>query len=346
MTNNLAVLILNWNNAKDTIECLNSLEKQTIRNYIIFIIDNGSTDNSIIEIENWMENNYGKKEQGNFSYNRTYEECLEINFDTTELHKKEIVLIKNIENMGFAKGNNVGVKHILSNQNFKHVFLLNNDTTLDENCFYNMANEVELNPEIKVATVKICYYDEPEVIWNCGGELNLLGRRKYYFAKENQMKCPNEIFDVGLITGCALLIDLKIIRKYGLLTEKFFFGEEDWEFSLRMKDAGVKMFCIPSATVYHKVSASTEAFFDKGIIFKIAVNYINRFINFKSRYNTFYWYTWRGLYLLYIYFFLKKNNISNLEIWKCLKTIKKYSNKNSSVTKSDVEDIRRELTKE
>lgn len=45
-------------------------------------------------------------------------------------------------------------------------------------------------------------------------------------------------------------------------------------------------FCIPNTTVYHEVSASTEAFIDKGKIFKVAVNYINRFINLKSRYNT------------------------------------------------------------
>lgn len=344
MKNNLAVLILNWNNAKDTIECLNSLEKQTNKNFITFIIDNGSTDNSIIEIENWMENNYEKKKQGYFSYNRTYEECLEINFDTKGLHKKEIVLIKNIENMGFAKGNNVGIKHILNNKNFKHVFLLNNDTALDKDCMKNLMQNIRENPQINIATTKICYFDNPKIIWNCGGQINFLGRRNYFFANNNEENCPKENFEVGLITGCALLINTNILENYGMLTEKFFFGEEDWDFSLRMKEHGKKMYCIPNATVYHKVSASTEAFFDKGELFKICVNYINRFINFKSRYNKIYWFIWRKFYFIYIAYLLKRKGINNRKVNKAINVIKKYSNKNDSVTKYDIKNIKNELS--
>lgn len=341
----LAVLILNWNNWKDTIECLESLKNQTFTNFETVILDNGSTDGSIEKIEDWLNENYKYDELDYAEYDRDSLEEDDNEVTAKYPEKKRFTIIKNGENLGFAKGNNVGIKYALKNNKLKHVFLLNNDTTLAENCFYNMMNEVKANPDIKVATVKICYYVKPEIIWNCGGEIKFPGIRKYYFANENQNNCPGENFKVGLITGCALLVHVDIIRKYGMLTEKFFFGEEDWDFSLRMKSLGIKMFCIPSALVYHKVSASTSALFNKDELFKICVNYINRFIHFKSYYNRVYWCIWRELYLVYIFIFMRRRNIKKKETLSCIKLIKEYSNLHNSVTKNDIENIRRKLNK-
>lgn len=343
MKSQLAVIVLNWNNCKDTLECISSLLEQSYKNFQIILIDNGSTDGSVERIKQWLGENYSNDILEYIEYKSNSIETNNCSISPKNSKRIRITMILNGKNLGFAKGNNVGIKHVLETDSANYLFLLNNDTILKKDSLKNLMKEVEKNSEIKVATTKICYYDRPELVWNCGGEINFLGRRKYYFALENEKKCPNENFEVGLITGCALLIHVDIIKSYGMLTEKFFFGEEDWDFSLRMKKAGVGMYCIPSSVVYHKVSASTSNFFNKNSIFKSCIHYVNRFINLKSYYNKVYWYIWREGYFIYIFCLFKRKKLNNQQALKAISLIRKYSNICHSVTKDIVEQIRQEV---
>src|SRR3990172_12729722 len=96
---NVFIVILNWNRADDTIECLKSVSKLSITGYklSVVVVDNNSTDDSIKKITN-------------------------NNSDTN--------IIKNKENMGYSGGNNVGIRHALKN-NADYIMVLNNDTLLD-----------------------------------------------------------------------------------------------------------------------------------------------------------------------------------------------------------------------
>lgn len=340
MSNELAVIVLNWNNAEDTIECLKSLHNQTFKNFTIIVVDNGSTSDTIKSIEDWICSNIASNQLKICDYEYMYDLDIKIDFDVIDFHKKELVLIKNIENLGFAKGNNVAIKAILKNNYFKDILLLNNDTVLENDCIEILSTNMKKNSKIKIAVPQILYYDSPKIIWNCGGKINSLGRRRYYYALEDTKNCPEENFNVSFVTGCALFINKSIFEDYGLLTERFFFGEEDWEFSLRMMDANESMYCIPKAKLYHKVGASTNEFFDEGSLFKTCVNYVNRFINFKSRYHNVYWYFWREIYFIYISLFLKKKKVQIPEIRACISLIRKYSDNYDNVSKNIIEKIR------
>ncbi len=344
MRNDLAVLILNWNNWQDTIECLSSLKDQTFQDFDTIIIDNGSTDDSVIKIQNWINNNYKYNGFIYEEYNRS--DIANGKIATSNIAEQsspqKITMIMNGDNLGFAAGNNVGIKYAMQ-KDYEYFFLLNNDTTLDKRCFSNLMNE-SIENNIKVATVKICYYDKPQIVWNCGGKVNFLGKNKYFYAKEDASNCPSFNFKVGLVTGCALLIHKEIIREYGMLTERFFFGEEDWDFSLRMKKFGVEMYCIPSAIIYHKVGSTSVSFFDQKLVSKAAIHYINRFINLKDYYNPLYWTVWREMYLIYIYFLFLRNKVSRKLAREAIGVIRRYSNTNNEVTSSIVEKIKGELT--
>jgi len=343
MKRKIAVIVLNWNNWQDTIDCISSLMKQSYQDFEIVLLDNGSTDGSVEKIKQWIKSSYSNDILEYVEFNRKSIETKNYKVMIRKPNKKRITMILNEDNLGFAIGNNVGIKYVLHTDCADYIFLLNNDTTLEEDCLENLMKELDKNPDISVATTKICYYDKPNLIWNCGGKINLIGTRRYYFGKKDKTKCPTKNFEVGLVTGCALLIDVNVIKKYGALTERFFFGEEDWEFSLRMKKEGVKMFCIPSAVVYHKVSASTNNFFDKNSIFKSCIHYVNRFVNLKSYYNKVYWYIWREGYFIYIFYLFKRNKLKIKQILKAISIIRKYSNEYECVTKDVVEKIRQEV---
>lgn len=89
-----------------------------------------------------------------------------------------------------------------------------------------------------------------------------------------------------------------------MFSEKFFFGEEDYEFSLRLKRAKKKMVCCLDSIIYHKVGSSIDDVSDDQKIGKAYVHYLNRFINLRNYFPHLFWHCWRLLYIFYIYFLL------------------------------------------
>jgi len=341
MKDNIAIIVLNWNNSKDTIACLESLKKQTYRDFDIILLDNGSTDNSVSEIREWIIDPLNK-----FKFSEYTKDGIEKNRITIPRNNSDfnrISLVLNNENLGFAAGNNVGIKLAMDSKIYTHVYLLNNDTVLESESIELLMSSIEKNPEIEVATPKITYFDDPNYIWNCGGNINRIGIRKYNYAKESVERCPENNFKITFVTGCALLISTKIILKYGMLTEMFFFGEEDWEFSMRMKENNINIYCIPTSVVMHKVSSSSNSYFKKNNISKACINYVNRFVHFKSRYTSFKWHIWRSIYLIYIFFLLKRKKVTTRRVLKAVSIIKKYSDHCNEVTRETVQKIQMEV---
>lgn len=338
----VAIIVLNWNNPTDTIACLESIEKQSYTDYTVFLIDNGSTDKSSEILQIRIKDIFKQGDISILNYHLNYEEEIAITDDVKNLHRKKIVFLLNRENMGFAKGNNLGIKYVLHNGHFDYLFLLNNDTVLEKNCIEELLNEVGCQSEImKIAVPQIRFFNEPDTIWNCGGKLYYhLGIRKYFFAKKNKSLCPKKNFQVSFVTGCALLIHAEIFKRVGLLTEKFFFGEEDWDFSLRMKENKIKMYCIPNAVLFHKVSRTANVFFTKSHSLKVCLCYINRMVNLKSKFKKTYWLLWREIYFLYIRFLLFKNSFLPRDIRKIVHIIRYFSGKLEFVKRGQVEQIR------
>jgi len=315
MKKSVYIIILNWNGWKDTIECLESIQQLRYRNYRIVLVDNGSEDNSMEHIKAWAAGNtivksrYVKYRSDNknmyiVEYNKNIAEeggvyRLENELSSLPSHKK-LVIIKTNENLGFAGGCNVGIRYALAS-GADYIWLLNNDTVVEKDALLFLVKYLELNKDFKCATGQIRLYDNPAKIWNCGGKLTWYGARRYYYANDLVENTPQKgNTKISFITGCAALLKSDVFKNAGLLSDRFFFGEEDFEISLRMKKLGYNMACLFGAIIYHKVGASINSVKPGLNLARIYIHYLNRFINMKAYWPNPIWQIWRFSYIFYI----------------------------------------------
>ena len=309
MRKKIAIIILNYNGSLDTIECLQSL-KTANKNfeYNILILDNGSKQSEKDKLSEWIACNtdYSQCTLSQFLDNECYEDCY----------------IDSEVNFGFAKGNNIVIEKI--KHDYQYILLLNNDTVVEKDFFDIMIEFLDNKPEIKFASCRINNYYEKNKLWNCGGVLNLWGNRRYYSEKE--LNKFESTVPTTFITGCALFISTSLIVNEPCFTEKFFFGEEDYEFCMRMKKRSVKSACINKTLVYHKVSASSNK--TSTTVGKMAVHFSNRAVDMQSFYPKIVWIIWRKVMLALLYVksarwgFEKKSRVN------LINTVKYYSTQN------------------
>lgn len=222
--NDLFIILLNYNSAEDTIECINSIiEKEIKIEYTIVVVDNYSTDDSTSKLRN-IEN---------------------------------IVLIESDKNEGFASGNNLGIKYAMNN-GAKYILLLNNDTIIEENAISNQLKAFEHDKEIGIMGSRIMYYYNRDLINYCGGNINWFrGNTKHCRLKEKFNESIPKVEYTEFITGCSMLIKREVIEKVGYLPEEYFMYYEDLDYCIQTKDKGYKLAVATDSVIYHKVSASS-----------------------------------------------------------------------------------------
>ena len=291
-TNNpkVSVIILNWNGWKDTIECLESLYQIDYPNYDIVLVDNDSKDDSIQRIMEYCKGklkqkspfyNYNPKNKPIQIFEYTKEET-EKNLQTNKSKyqelpsDKKLILIKNDKNYGFAEGNNIGIRYSLNTLNSHYILLLNNDTVVEKHFLTEMVETGENDDKIAVIGSKTFYYnfnDKTDVLWSVGGTIDLSRYPGYHDIDLND-KLPtikNSKIDVDWISGAVLLIKTDMLPSK-LLNSEFFFGCEDVDLCIEMKNRGFKMVTNLNAIVWHKAGASKSKVKFRGISKEIKTN--------------------------------------------------------------------------
>ncbi len=342
----VSIIILNWNTWQDTIECLESVLKSNYPNYTIFLIDNNSTNDSVKKINDWVAGDIqnihtdfpqyihpNKKKPLDFvTYN------LDNNKNESKFIQKHerIYFLINEENSGFAKGNNIAIDISLKVKS-DYIFILNNDTVIDLNCVSELIDFMT-KKENEIATATIYEYETPEKIAIAGGNLSFWVKAFYY-----TKKLDSKFREVTFVSGCALMVHSSIFKKYGKLSEKFFFGEEDIEFSYRMNLNNVKMFCVYQSLAYHKVGSSAEQYF-KNRPRKAFLHGLNRLVNMKDYFSPLKWNIWKQFILLYFfYIFIYRARLSILESLRLLAKMNYYAKKLDNVHKDTIDNIYREI---
>jgi len=222
MAGSVNLFVLNWNGRDLTLDCLSSLEKVIYPNVKIHIIDNGSSDNSVVSIRNKFPD---------------YE------------------IIELAENHGFAKGNNTGFQSV--KQKADYTIFLNNDTIVDPNFIDPLVNELEAISNVKQTAPKIFYEDKKEYIWFAGGIISLWtgvirhsGIRKKDSSKFSQKR------KIDYATGCCVCMRTVDFESIGMFDESFLLYGEDVDLSLRFSNQGGEILFVPESKIWHKVSAS------------------------------------------------------------------------------------------
>ena len=279
--NHYFIVVLNWNGWSDTQKCIESIISKNIsNNYSLILVDNGSESTELYKIEQYLVEKFkycclDDRESLLIDNKKLFD------FFDTGRSCERILLIKNNENLGFAGGNNAALR-ILDQIGCKYVLLLNNDTEVEDNALDKLYNFVLENRNVGAVVPQIRFFNPSDVIWNCGGMINFLGIRKYDYANYNISNVPqtgSKQIDYG--TGCALLINLPLT---GILSEKYFFGEEDMEFAFRLRNRKIPVYCNYDSIVYHKVGASRNLISEKRIG-KMVYHYCQRISNLKDNLN-------------------------------------------------------------
>lgn len=245
---NTAVVILNWNNATDTLECLNSLLESSVNFYSCIICDNGSSDNSIEKIECWLKEN-------------TTDHLIIDNSDSykkTELN--EFVLLRNDSNLGYAGGNNTGISLSLMDPNVNFVWVLNNDTIIKNDPLTPILNCFEDEP--KLGLCGSILLDTSGLIQAAAGKYDpVFATSKRFLAgvgltefKNNDLLVENSLFPVG----ASLVFSRDVLVKIGLFDESYFLYFEELDYIKRME--GIFGFSIcANSYVIHKGGSSTNS---------------------------------------------------------------------------------------
>lgn len=214
------IILVNYNGFSDTIECIESLKKITYTNYKIIVVDNNSTvDPTDYQLSYLQENT---------------------------------VFIRSDENLGFSRGNNIGINYAKENK-ANYILLLNNDTTVEPDFLTKLVTAADEKKDNGIFGCKIMYYWDREKVWFGGGTFNFkTGNTSHYHKAEKK----DSIEEVTFLTGCLMLIPIKILDSVGFLDESYFLYAEDTDYCCRVMSEGYHLYYCPNAVIYHKEGAS------------------------------------------------------------------------------------------
>ena len=235
----VSVIILNWNGYQDTIQCLESILKLDYDNYRIVVCDNGSTDGSIEQIESWCKDN-------------------QIDLVNSDRY---MTLIQTGKNLGFAGGNNIGIRHALLDRQCKYVWILNNDTIVEPNSLSALVSKCERDSHIGICGSKLIYHHDRSKVqaWG-GGRYNKWSGISQHIGAHQPSNLDVDIESIeksiDYIIGASMLVSHSFLETVGLMNEEYFLYFEELDWIARSGDRYRLGYCHDSI-IYHKEGAST-----------------------------------------------------------------------------------------
>ncbi|KKR58771.1 MAG: putative glycosyltransferase [Candidatus Curtissbacteria bacterium GW2011_GWA1_40_47] len=230
----IEAIILNYKGLENTLACLDSLKKcdKDGTKMEVIVVDNNSDDGS-----------------------------------SEALSKiKDIDFIENHQNLGYAGGNNIGIKKALG-QNADAVLVLNNDTIVDKSFLLNLVKSSQygdiISPKIYFAPgfefhkSRYTKSQRGKVIWYAGGKIDwgdIIG--KHIGVDDVDRGQFSKRKEVDLATGACMLVKKEVFEKIGFFDEKYFLYLEDMDFCVRTLKAGFKILFEPKAIIWHKNAGS------------------------------------------------------------------------------------------
>jgi GT2 family glycosyltransferase len=220
------VVMLNWNQEADTRDCLESLRTCVGSPMRIVLVDNGSRDGSP---------------------------------DRLARDFPEVTLLRQPRNLGFAEGNNVGLRHALAD-GASAILLLNNDTLVDPDFLPPLVDALARRPDVGIAGSKIYCYPERRTLWAAGAGIDWTRGRQFHIGagEADQGQYERETL-VDYVSACCLLARREVFERAGLLDPRYFIYFEETAWSVRATRAGFRILYVPASRIWHKVSAAMRS---------------------------------------------------------------------------------------
>tara|TARA_B110000444_G_C18770327_1_gene562148 strand:- start:121 stop:1122 length:1002 start_codon:yes stop_codon:yes gene_type:complete len=255
----VGIVVLSWNDWKNTSDLLESIFKSDYNNYDIIVVDNNSNNENFEGLINWCKIKKIKINRINFKPKSPEKKKSKKNLYIYRI--TEIADIPFAKNIGVARGYNKGINFALKN-NYDFVVKLDCDFLVTKNFISGMVQTLKDNRNAATVSPKVYYYlnKKTKIIWWKG-----LNFKKNYFRFQRTGKGSDRrtldkgqfkgLIKTDSICGCCVMFRSKILKKVGQLDEDFFFGPEDIEHSNRIKKYGELLVNLDHHT-YHKVSQS------------------------------------------------------------------------------------------
>ncbi len=240
----VAVVLVNWNGAGDTLATLASLDRSLpalaaagLPPWRAIVVDNASTDDSVARLRR---------------------------------ERPGLEVIESSANLGFAGGNELGIRQALADAGIGWLLLLNTDVELDP-AFLPPLLAACADPRVGAAGPKIFYFDPPDRLWAAGGRLRL---RETVTEEYGRGKVDGPRFsqpaEVTYLTTCCLLIPRDALERVGPLDAAYFINVDDADWCRRALDAGYRLRYVPASRVWHKVAAASGGSYSPGKNFHTA----------------------------------------------------------------------------
>lgn len=224
----VSVVVLTWNGREDTLACLATLAPQLLPDDRVFVVDNGSTDGT--------------------------EACV-------RREHPDLTLLQNGRNLGFAGGNNAGLRAALA-AGTPWVFVLNNDTLLDPGALDTLVASAEAassrNPRLGVVQPVLVRADDPETVDSCGQQVGRGPAASDLGAGRAVATLPDEPVPIFGACAAAALVHRDVLVAAGVFDESLFVLFEDTDLAFRIRAEGYDTELCPAVRVRHRRGVSAR----------------------------------------------------------------------------------------
>lgn len=251
MAPRLAVVLVNWNGWQDTIACLESLLPTLPAGARVLVCDNASSDQSLKHLSQWANQQLGK------------DQFVQLSREVAEqgglANDPALVLVDTGGNLGFAGGNNVGIRYAMATS-CDYVWLLNNDTVVDQHTATELIKRMQADPRIGMCGSTMFYFDTPQTVQCLAGSRfdfehavgDPIGYGKPFDRGTSQAQVEQQL---AHISGASMMVSRAFIDTVGLMDENYFLYFEEIDWAVRAKGR-FTLGWAPRSFVWHKEGGS------------------------------------------------------------------------------------------
>lgn len=247
------IVLLNWNGWRDTLGCLDSLFDVGATPCRVLVCDNDSHDESVDRLSAW----------GQMRFDNRFERLTRSDVVRGVSLRKDtkLALIENGANLGFAAGNNVGIRLAMRSPDCQFVWLLNNDTTVAPDALARVVARAESDPSIGLCGSTLIYHHNQLMVQAFGGATynRFSGKSRHIGAFAPLSAAPTDSTEIEMamsyVVGAAMLVRREYLEQVGLMQEDYFLYYEEIDWCTRGKSK-FRFGYAPNSYVFHKEGAS------------------------------------------------------------------------------------------